>query len=129
MQNVLEEAKQARETGRTALERVTGILSAKFTTAFSLIESSPHGRELLGAIEGEAGRIVEEADARFVDLLVSELRASARAGELHLDAKGVKAPELARLLMQAAHGAGYLATSPAEHRQNLSRLTALLLSS
>src|SRR5262249_19456490 len=119
VEGVLERAREARDRGKTALERVTGMLSAKFTTSFELIESSPHGRELLDSLEGEAARVVQEADERYLELLIGELRASARSGELDLEAKGVKAPELARMLMQAAHGAGYLATSVGEFQANL----------
>jgi AcrR family transcriptional regulator len=129
VERVLADAQSARETGKTALERITGMLSAKFTTSFVLIESSPHGRELLDSLEGEAARIVEAADARYLDLLTAELRASVRAGELDLEAKHLKTPELARLLMQAAHGAGYLAKSVGEFQRNLAKLTALILTS
>jgi AcrR family transcriptional regulator len=124
---VLRDAEDARTASRHAVDRIAGMLSAKFTTVFELVESSPHARELLDSRNEEARAIVDAADGRFFDLLCGELRRAVKAGELALAAIGVKPPELARLLMQAAHGAGYGATSADEHRTNVRRLVALAL--
>ena len=75
----------------------------------------------------EARRIIDETDARYLDLLVGELRYSAKNGALDLGKLGVHATDLARLLMQAGHGVGYLAQTADEHRANLAQLTSLIL--
>ncbi len=126
--SVLSSAEAARDARRSVLDRVAGMLSAKFTKVFELVDSSPHARELLDSRNEEARAIVDAADLRFFEMLAQELRAAAKAGDLRLEAVGTKAPELARLLMQAAHGAGYGATSADEHRANVGRLVALALS-
>jgi len=109
------------------IDRFTGILAAKFTTVFELVDSSPHARELLESQDAQARDVVAKADAAFVKLLTDALRAAIRRGELATERGEARPTKLATLLMQAGHGAGYGATSAAEHRANLHALVAALL--
>jgi AcrR family transcriptional regulator len=109
------------------VDRIAGMLAAKFTTVFELVESSPHAQELLESQDARAREVVARADAAFAKLLGDALRAAIRSGELsaaHIEARPAR---LAQLLMQAGHGAGYGATSVTEHRANLRALVAALL--
>jgi AcrR family transcriptional regulator len=111
------------------IARIAGVVAAKFTTVFELVDSSPHARELLDSQAAQARTIVERADAAFVKLLVDALRAAARAGELTLEPGAAQLTRLAQLLMQAGHGAGYGATTASEHRAHVEALVAALLAS
>jgi len=108
------------------VDRIAGILSAKFTAIFELVDSSPHAQELLGSSDAQARDIIARADAAFVKLLGDSLRAAGQAGELALE-RLVPPARLCPLLMQAGHGAAYGATSAAEHRKQLKALVAALL--
>ncbi len=109
------------------VDRFTGILAAKFTTVFELVDSSPHARELLESQDALVRDMVAQADAAFVKLLTDALRAASRRGELATDRTEPRPAKLATLLMQAGHGAAYGATSVAAHRANLRALVAALL--
>lgn len=104
------------------VDRITGVLAAKFTTVFELVDSSPHARELLESQAAQAREVVERADAAYAKLLHDALRAAGKRGELE-----DRPAKLAPLLMQAGHGAGYGAKTAAEHRSNLRALVAALL--
>lgn len=109
------------------LDRIAGIVSAKFTTIFELVDSSPHARELLDSQDAQVREVVAQADAAFVKLLTDALHAAMRRGELAADRVGNRPARLAQLVMQAGHGAGYGAKSAADHRDNLRALVARLL--
>jgi AcrR family transcriptional regulator len=116
------------EQGRAdVVDRFAGMLAAKFTTVFELVDSSPHARELLDSQDAQARDVVAKADAAFSKLLTDALRAAIRRGELVTDHIEARPAKLATLLLQAGHGAGYGATSAAEHRANLRALVAALL--
>lgn len=126
IEGMLEAARHAARARGKVVSRVSSVLSAKFTTLFELVESSPHAAELLGS-QGELAREAEErADAEYHALLVSVLEGAADAGQLDLARLGPTAA-LARVLIQAAYGASYGATSPDEHRANVKRATRALL--
>ncbi len=125
MDRIVEGARQARAED-DVVTRIASVLSAKFTTIHELVESSPHARELLESRNEEANRVIAEADATYGELLLSTLRAAARAGDLDVAALG-GAPALARLLRQAGHGASYDATSVETHRANVHALVRAVL--
>lgn len=129
MAEVLAAAQQASQSELPVAERLAAMLSAKFTTVFGLVDSSPHARELLESPNAAARAAIEAADARFIELMTKEVRAAAKAGELELSVLASSAKELVQLLMQAAHGAGYKVTTVDEHRHAVQRLVrAVLLS-
>lgn len=109
------------------LDRITGILEAKFTTVFELVDSSPHARELLESQDAQAREVVATADAAFVKLLTDALRTAFKRGELSAELPEARPPRLAQLLMQAGHGAGYGAKDVEDHRANLRALVGALL--
>jgi AcrR family transcriptional regulator len=109
--------------------RLTAMLAAKFTTIYELVDSSPHARELLDSQAAQARDVVARADAAYGKLIVDALRAAVRGGELVTESTPSRLAKLAQLLMQAGHGAGYGATSVAEHRAHLEALVGALLAS
>jgi len=109
------------------IDRIIAMLSAKFTTVFELVDSSPHARELLESSDARAHAVIEAGDRAFVDLLVATLRKAARNREIALDRFGGKPAALAELLMQAAHGASWGATTVAKQREQLAALVRAIL--
>ena len=107
------------------VDRLAGILAAKFTAIFELVDSSPHALELLESQAVRAKEIVDAAEIRYAALLRAAVKAAASASELA--AVGVSAAELVHLLLLAGHGASYGAITPAQHRANLDALVAALL--
>lgn len=105
--------------------RVTAMLAAKFTRLFELIDSSPHGRELLESADAQAKAVVEASDQKYLELLGATLRAAETAGELDLTTSGQRAGELAKTLLMLGHGAAYGASSAAAHKKNLEGLVRL----
>ncbi len=125
MDRIVEGARQARAED-DVVTRIATVLSAKFTTIYELVDSSPHARELLESRNEEAKAVIAEADVAYSELLVGTLRAAARAGELDVAALG-GAPALAKLLRQVGHGASYDATSVEMHRASLLALVRAVL--
>jgi AcrR family transcriptional regulator len=109
------------------VDRIAGVVSAKFTRVFELVDSSPHARELLESQDAQARDVVARADVAFAKLLTEALRSAFRRGELDADRTEPRPPKLAQLLLQAGHGAGYGAKSVDEQRANLRALVAALL--
>lgn len=114
-------------SGATLQERVTGILSAKFTTTFELLRNSPHAQELMETQQEAARKGIDETTLRFEALLLKELEEGVRAGELDLRQIGLNRRALVRLLMQAGHGAAYGAASADDHKRQLHALVRAIL--
>lgn len=127
VQRILSDARAAASRDAPLVERVTAVLSAKFTTVFELVDSSPHARELLDSQAAGARRLVEAADREFLELLTDVIDNAVGAKQLDVRRLGTSPAALARLLMQVGHGAGYRATSLRTHRSNLRSLVALAL--
>jgi AcrR family transcriptional regulator len=107
--------------------RLAAMLSAKFTTVFELVDSSPHARELLASTDTMAKSVIAAADQRYEELLVATIRTATKKGELDLRRLGVTPKAFAAMLMQAGAGAGHHATSPEQHRKNLRELVRALV--
>lgn len=117
-------AEASRKEGPLA-ERVAAMLSAKFTRYWELVRASPHAQELLGSQESLGAETVQRFDKAFLELLCATLREGSR--ELDLERAGLTVPSLAALLLRAASGADYDATSAATHRKHLAELTRVVL--
>lgn len=126
IEGMLESARQAARARGKVVSRVSGVLSAKFTTLFEVVQSSPHAAELLHSQHELAAEAEACADAEYHELLVGVLEGAAATGELDLARLGPSAL-LARILIQAAYGASYDAKTSAEHRANVKRATRALL--
>lgn len=124
---MLAEAAAAAESDQALEARVSGVLSAKFTRTFELVDSSPHAQELINVQQRAAQQSIAEADARFIALLTGMLDAAAASGELDLGALGLDAPTLAARLMQLGHGAAFRVSSVEQHKANLDALVSLML--
>lgn len=105
-------------------ERVTAMLSAKFTRYFELVSASPHAAELVDSQNRLAAEVVERADRAFLRLLATTLD---EARELDLRRAGLSASAAAALLVRAGSGAAYDATSVATHRRHLGELVRVVL--
>lgn len=124
---MLAEAATAAAAPDSLEARVSGVLSAKFTRTFELVDSSPHAQELINVQQRAAQQSIAEADARFTALLTGLLDSAGQTGELDLDALGLDAPSLASRLMQLGHGASFRVRSAEQHRANLAELVSLML--
>ena len=117
--------------GRAALgteaaieSRVAAALSAKFTRYWELVHASPHAEELIGSQGNLAAEIVQRFDRAFLKELVTALESSR---ELDLDRAGLSATAAARLLLRAASGAAYDATTAAVHKKQLTEIVRLVM--
>jgi AcrR family transcriptional regulator len=123
-EGMLRGADEAARSGAPLEEQVAAMLSAKFTRYWELVHSSPHAQELMDSHGRMGAEIIERADKEFAKRLVSTLE-----GARGLDPKraGFTLPQLAQLLLRAASGAAYDATSPAMHKKSVADLTRLIL--
>lgn len=121
---LLAAATVAADADETLEARLTGMLSAKFTRYFELVNASPHAEELVDSQGRLGAEIVERADRAFVRLLVSTLE---RAKDLEPKRLGLSLPATAALLVRAASGAAYDATSAATHRKHLAEIVRVVV--
>ncbi|MBL8720300.1 MAG: TetR/AcrR family transcriptional regulator [Myxococcales bacterium] len=121
---LLAAATAAAEADEPLEARLTGMLSAKFTRYFELVNASPHAEELVDSQGRLGAEIVERADRAFVRLLVSTLE---RAKELDPRRLGLSLPATAALLIRAASGAAYDATNAATHRKHLAEIVRVVV--
>lgn len=126
-EQMLAEAGAAASADAALADRVTGVLSAKFTRTWELLDSSPFAHELLHAQNASTRETVQAATARLRSLLVSVIDEAVADGQLDLGRLDLTADGLADQLVLVGHGAGYGATSAEEQRKNLARLVETVL--
>jgi len=117
----------AAQEGATLLERVNGILAAKFTVTFELLRQSPYAQELMETQQAAAREHIDATTARFEALLLKELERGVKAREVDLKALGLDKRGLVRVLMQAGHGASYGAVDVAAQGRQLRALVQTIL--
>lgn len=124
--SILREAEAAAALS-TIEEQVSGILAAKFTYYFALVQSSPHASELIRSHDSLAAEIIERADRAYLRLLGRVLSAADEAGALSLSAAGLSANAAAELLLRCGYGASYDAKTPAAHKRHLAEIVRAVL--
>lgn len=105
-------------------DRITGMLAAKLTRYFELVQASPHAAELVGSHGALGADIVEKADRAFVKLLVAAI-----VDGLEPDRIGLSASQAAAMLLRAASGASYDATSVSLHKKHLAEIVRAIVAS
>jgi AcrR family transcriptional regulator len=121
------ERAEAASGGRGSIEeRLTAMLAAKLTRYFELVQASPHAQELVDSQGRLGAEIVQRTDRAYVKLLVAALEAEP---ELHPSRIGMSAASAAQLLLRAASGAAYDATTPAAHRKRLGEIVRAIVAS
>lgn len=128
LSRVIDDVDDAITAGGDVEQTIVDVLDAKFGRLYVLVHSSPHAADLLSSsTEGPAGAIVATADAAFVDRLTSVVRSAERAGVIDLRQAGVTRRHFVVALLQAAHGADAMASSPADHTRLMRSQVRLLL--
>jgi AcrR family transcriptional regulator len=112
---LLASARLATTSKGSTADRLAGMLAAKFTRYFELVQASPHAQELIDSQNRLGATLIERADAAYLALLADYIESS----ELDPAQVGLDAIGAARLLLRVASGAAYDATSPANHRRHL----------
>ena len=116
---------EAASRGRGSIEeRLSAMLAAKFTRYWELVQRSPHAQELLDSQSRLGAETIARADKAFVRLLATAIGESK---EVDPARAGLTALGLAQLLIRAASGAAYDATTVAAHRKHLGELVRLLM--
>ena len=116
---------EAASRGRGSIEeRLSAMLAAKFTRYWELVQRSPHAQELLDSQNRLGTETIARADKAFVRLLATTIEVSS---EVDPARAGLTALGLAQLLIRAASGAAYDATTVAAHRKHLGELVRLLM--
>lgn len=101
----------------TVEERIVGMLAAKLTRYFELVQASPHAAELMGSQSALGAELIDKADRAFVKLLVGAI-----SDGLAPERLGMSAQQAAAMMIRAASGAAYDATSVATHRKHLGEI-------
>jgi len=127
MDAILAEARAAAEGGAPLEERLEGVLAAKFSTLFELVHRSPHGTELLASQERLGADVVERADRAYNRLLASMIEEAEAQGEILLARASLSRATLLSVLLRCGHGAGYAASSAAQHRRHLGEMLRVVL--
>jgi AcrR family transcriptional regulator len=116
---------EAAGRGRGSIDdRLAGMLAAKFTRYWELVQRSPHAQELIDSQSRLGAETIARADKAFLRLLAAAIEESE---EVDLTRAGLTATGLAHLLVRAASGAAYDATTVAAHRKNLTELVRVLM--
>lgn len=128
-EHIQSRAQAAADVKAPLVERVTGVLAAKFTVVFELVQSSAYAEELLHPPSAPARENIAAADAAFRSLLSGVLSSATRKRELDVRRLGITEQELTAQLMQVGYGASYGAASKNEQLQNLRALVGTVLRS
>lgn len=127
-EQALEAAESALKARAPIQDRVREALEAKVVRMLDIVESSPHGAELMDESGRQCGDLAAAAEERLHKLLTAALREAARRGEIDLRSAGLSAPAAAELLRLAAYGLKQRPTDSALFRGRLARLVAVLFS-
>jgi AcrR family transcriptional regulator len=123
---LLAAAEEASRIDAPIERRLAAVLSAKFTRLWELVHSSPHSAELLDSQGSLGAEIVARADRAYQKLLVRVIDEAARARSLSPERAGLTSKEAAAVLLRAASGAAYDATSAANHERHLVEIVRLV---
>ncbi len=110
----------------TIEERLAAMLSAKFTRYWELVHASPHTQELMDSHGRLGAEIVQRTDRAYLERLVALLASSK---EIEPKRVGLTPASAAALLLRAASGAAYDATSVAGHRRQLAEIVRVIVAS
>jgi TetR/AcrR family transcriptional regulator, mexJK operon transcriptional repressor len=123
-EELLEATRAANREGSPIDLRLAAMLSAKFTRYWALVHASPHAQELMDSQSRLGAEIISRLDRAYLALLVEVIEG---AKELDLRSAGLTAHAAAQMLVRAAAGAAYDATSTASHEKHLTELVRLLV--
>ncbi len=124
-QAALERAKAALETKAPLSERLLAAFEGKMLELVELVQSSPHGDEIVDLNEGLGGDITQASEKQFRELLAGALSAAAKHGEITFKRIGSTPEQSAELLWLAAHGVKAGRPSIKVYRQRLAQLVQL----
>ncbi len=111
--------------GRAPIEeRLAMMLSAKFTRYWELVHASPHAQELLDSQGRLGASIVQRCDRMYLEMLTSVI---AGAKELAPARAGLTAATAAQVLVRAASGASYDATSVSTHKRHIAEIVRVIV--
>ncbi|MBS2012157.1 MAG: TetR/AcrR family transcriptional regulator [Deltaproteobacteria bacterium] len=122
---LLAAAEEASRARAPIAERLAAMLSAKFTRYWELVHASPHAQELIDSQGRLGAEIVQRSDRAYLKLLVSVIEGS---DELDPRTVGLSPQAAATLLLRAASGAAYDATSTASHAKHLAEIVRVVVS-
>lgn len=122
---LLAAAERALEMPGSLEQRLAAMLTAKFTRYWELVQASPHAQELIDSQGALGAEIVQRLDRAYLALLVGALD-DAR-GEIDPQRVGLTSSAAAQLLMRAASGVAYDATSGSGHRKHLAELVRVIV--
>lgn len=120
--DLLTAAREASERSAGIEERLAGMLAAKFTRYFEVVQASPHAEELISSQGRLGAEIVQRSDRAYLALLTSVIEEST----LDTERVGLSASGAAHLFLRAASGATYDAKTPAMHRRHLVEIVRVL---
>jgi AcrR family transcriptional regulator len=123
-EGLLADAEAASRSSAPIEERLAAVLSAKLTRYFELVHASPHAQELVSSQSQLGADVVQRFDRAFFRLLVSVIEG---APELDPKRLGLNATAAAQLVLRAASGAGYDATTGAAHRKHLAEIVRAIV--
>ncbi len=121
---LLERAEAASLARGAVEERLAAMLAAKLTRYFELVQASPHAQELVDSQGRLGAEIVQRTDRAYVKLLVAVIEADE---ELDPSRIGLSAASAAQLLLRAASGAAYDATTTVAHRKHLGEIVRVIV--
>ncbi len=126
---LLASAVRESQAAGTLESRLTGVLAAKFTRYWELVQSSPHAAELVDSQNALGEAAIKQLDRAYLKLVVKMLEDSeaSKTDRLDLPRVGSTPTSMAQLLMRAASGAAYDATSVASHRKHLGEIVRVLV--
>jgi AcrR family transcriptional regulator len=101
----LQAMREAAKTDAPVVDRLHGVLAARFVPFVELTTTSAHGAELLDETSRSCGDITRDSHEASLALLLEVLSAADAAGELGLSAVGVDPATAATIVYDAALGA------------------------
>ena len=104
LDRALADAGHAAAAPGTLIERLYGVLEAKYGYFHGVVHSSPHAGELIDSKNRLSADVFARGDRAYLRLLARLLTGAERSGELDLARLGASAESLAAFLADAAHG-------------------------
>jgi AcrR family transcriptional regulator len=123
-EQIIASAEQANRAQSSMEERLFGMLSAKFSRVWELVQASPHAQELVDSQGRFGSDIIEQTDAAFLRILTNALQADS---SLDWQRIGMTPPTAAKMLIRMSSGAGFDATSLGQYQQHLSEIVHLFV--
>jgi AcrR family transcriptional regulator len=108
-------------------EKLRRAVEAKTLAMLEIIETSPHGSELIDEKNRLCGDLATDSERRFTQMLMQAFARADESGQIDLHRAGLKASEASQLFAGACHGIKVPGITSGQYKKRIALLSNLFV--